>query len=159
MDSDLDATRTLLLSKDLQGGSKLSNTLYPTPTNVPATSSISSLHQLQSNQHIVTQRGLTKSDSVMGIDSNGHVPTTTEIRLQRNISKLTNYLYGLAIVVVIGSIIVITVIVSLYAKLSHDLKHQRHRPKVSLYTWRFIHSWLGLRSCRIFSALNDVTKH
>ena len=100
-------------------------------TNVPATSSISSVHQLQSNQQIVTQRGLTKSDSVMGIDSNGHVPTTTDIRLQRKISRLTNYLYGLAIVGVTISIIFITVIILLYAKHSHDLKYHTHRPKVS----------------------------
>ncbi|KAL8559053.1 hypothetical protein ACOMHN_008241 [Nucella lapillus] len=51
-------------------------------------------------------------------------------RLQKKVARLTSYLYGLTVVVIVGGIIVIATIASLYAKLHHDLTHHSHQPKV-----------------------------
>ena len=51
-------------------------------------------------------------------------------RLQRRVARLTNYLYGLTVVVVVGGVILIATVASLYAKLYYDLTHHSHQPKV-----------------------------
>lgn len=56
--------------------------------------------------------------------------TSENARLSRRVARLTSYLYGLAVVVVVGGIILIAIIASLYAKLYYDLTHHSHQPKV-----------------------------
>ncbi|ESO82165.1 hypothetical protein LOTGIDRAFT_237144 [Lottia gigantea] len=51
-------------------------------------------------------------------------------RLRTQLSRLTNYLYGLAAVVVIGGVIIISTVAGLYGTLRYDMTHHSHQPKV-----------------------------
>ncbi|XP_041351614.1 tumor necrosis factor ligand superfamily member 10-like [Gigantopelta aegis] len=51
-------------------------------------------------------------------------------RLQEKLARITCYLYGLATIVVFGMLILIVIIAVLYGKLSYDVAHHSHQPKV-----------------------------
>lgn len=51
-------------------------------------------------------------------------------RLRSKLAQITCYLYGLAAVVVAGMLILIVIVAVLYGKLSYDVAHHSHQPKV-----------------------------
>ncbi|XP_046574306.1 tumor necrosis factor ligand superfamily member 10-like [Haliotis rubra] len=51
-------------------------------------------------------------------------------RLRSKLAQVTCYLYGLAAVVVAGMLILIVIVAVLYGKLSYDVAHHSHQPKV-----------------------------
>ncbi|XP_050390014.1 tumor necrosis factor ligand superfamily member 10 [Patella vulgata] len=51
-------------------------------------------------------------------------------KLRTQLDRTKTYLYGLAAVVVVGAVIFISIVAGLYGKLSHDMAHHSHRPKV-----------------------------
>ena len=111
MDSDPDSARNLL------HGDKPS--IYPTAT---ASAVNNGLHRPEP----VGMTNKTFAASTQGV-AMGYPDT---LRLQRRVARLTSYLYGLAVVVIVGGVILIAIVASLYAKLYYDLTHHSHQPKV-----------------------------
>ncbi|XP_076454220.1 uncharacterized protein LOC143289179 [Babylonia areolata] len=150
--SDHDTPDTNLLRSDKSPSSSSHYANYPTPSSTtptpttnPATSSSSAPH----HNHHLQKRGGGDPNNGMALINNkayshpsGGDPAMTNAagagggggadsaRLQRKVARLTSYLYGLTVVVIVGGVILIATIASLYAKLYHDLTHHSHQPKV-----------------------------
>ncbi|XP_076435863.1 uncharacterized protein LOC143275556 [Babylonia areolata] len=60
----------------------------------------------------------------------GPTPAETLHEMQRRVARLTSYLYGLAVTVVVGAVLMVALVTALYAKVSHDVRHHSHQPKV-----------------------------
>lgn len=119
MDSDPDSARNLLQHQD----SKYPGQGTPSPTSTTATTTPTSSAYTGIKPEPAMGKGYPHhSGPVYGADSH--------LKLQRKVARLTSYLYGLAIVVVVGGVILIAIIATLYAKLYYDLGHHTHQPKV-----------------------------
>lgn len=115
MDSDPDSSRTLLHDNSNQQykGSSNNNMAGGQVQHMPDTFT----HANSKAAYAASQNALLTSPCDL-------------TRLHRRVARLTSYLYGLAVVVVVGGIILIAIIASLYAKLYYDLTHHSHQPKV-----------------------------
>ncbi|XP_070184842.1 uncharacterized protein [Littorina saxatilis] len=127
MDSDPDSARNLLTHTD-------SKTFTPSSTNNNINGSPNTTRHNNHNQSLqqkpetmgTKNKTYAGGSSAQGVAMGYH----DTARLQKRVARLTSYLYGLAVIVVVGGVILIAIIASLYAKLYYDLTHHSHQPKV-----------------------------